>query len=365
MSNRNLIKKDFVIFAALVAAISVLAATAVAQSSRGRGQRAARTAAAPTQSSAAPSQSSAAPSAIVASLPASDAVLVVDTRRLLNEGLPRAFNNNAAEVARVNAEIEEFRQKYGLNARDFERVAVGTSFTQTASGATTLDAVALMQGGFDPRALVAAAGKAAAGKHRQEQHGGKTVHVFDLSAQPRVRLLGLFSVRLTELAVAQLDANTLAVGKLSRVRAAIDAAAGRGRVAPEIAALATRNPAAIIGVGGNVPQSATRGIDLMSAEISSSVASIRQFYGSVATTPSGFQMQTVLRTETAAAARTLADTVAGLKQFAPFLISRMPEPRAGLLRGVVEDTRVAAEGNEVRIDLALAQTAAAALIDAF
>ncbi|HEY9285602.1 MAG TPA: hypothetical protein VIP46_19285, partial [Pyrinomonadaceae bacterium] len=138
-----------------------------------------------------------------------------------------------------------------------------------------------------------------------------------------------------------------------------------GRLSPEVAALATRNPGAIIGVGGNVPQSATRGLDLMSAEISSSVASIRQFYGSVATTPSGFQMQTVLRTETAGAARTLSDTVAGLKQFAPILLSRMAEPRAGLLRGVVEDTRVAAEGNEVRIELALAQTAAAALIDAF
>lgn len=358
MSNRNPIRKSFAVFAALAAATVALAATAGAQPQRGGNQRAART-------SAATSQSAQAQSALVASLPASDAVLVVDARRLLGEGLPRAFNNNAAEVARVNAEIDEFKKRYGLNARDFERVAVGTSFVQTASGATTLDTVAVIQGRYDARSLVAAAGSAAAGKHRQEQHGGKTIHVFDLGAQPRVRLLGLFSVRLTELAVAPLDANTLALGKLSRVRAAIDASAGRGRVSPEIAALATRTPAALIGVGGNVPASATRGIELMSAEISSSVASIRQFYGSVATTPSGFQMQTVLRTETAAAARTLADTVAGLKQFAPFLIARMPEPRAGLLRGVVEDTRVAAEGNEVRIDLALAQTAAAALIEAF
>lgn len=357
MSNRNLTRKGFAIFAALVATVIALAATAGAQSPRGANRRAARASAAPAQS--------AAQSAIVAQLPASDAVLVVDARRLLSEALPRAFNNNAAEVSRVNAEIDEFRQKYGLNARDFERIAVGTSFTQTASGATTLDAVALMQGRYDARALVAAATGAAGGKHRQEQHGGKTIHVFDLSAQPRVRLLGLFQMRLTELAVAPLDANTLAVGKLSRVRAAIDAAAGRGRLSPEVAALATRNPGAIIGVGGNVPQSATRGLDLMSAEISSSVASIRQFYGSVATTPSGFQMQTVLCTETAGAARTLSDTVAGLKQFAPILLSRMAEPRAGLLRGVVEDTRVAAEGNEVRIELALAQTAAAALIDAF
>ena len=361
MSNRNLIGKGFVFFAALVGATFALAATAGAQSPRGGNRTGATAAAAPTQ----PSQSAAAQSAILASLPASDAVLVVDTRRLLTEGLPRAFNNNAAELARVNAEIDEFKQKYGLNARDFERVAVGTSFGQTASGATTLDAVAVMQGRFDTGALVGAARAAAGGKYRQEQRGGKTIHVFDLSAQPRVKLFGLFNLRLTELAVAPLDANTLALGKLSRVRAAIDAAAGRGRLSNEIASLATRTPGAMIGVGGNVPASATRGLDLMSAEISSSVASIRQFYGSVATTQSGFRMQTVLRTETAGAARTLGDTIAGLKQFAPFVISRMPEPRAGLLRGVVEATNVTAEGSEVRIDLALAQDAMAALIDAF
>ncbi|HLL74363.1 MAG TPA: hypothetical protein VK421_03800 [Pyrinomonadaceae bacterium] len=355
MSNRNLTRKGFAIFAAVAAAVSALAATAGAQSPRG-GQTAARTAAARSQSAQAD---------IVAALPASDAVLVVDTRRLLTEGLPRAFNNDAAEMARVNSEIDEFNKKYGLNARDFERVAVGTSFGQTASNATTMDTVAVMRGRFETGALVAAARTAANGKHRQEQHGGKTIHVFDLNHQPRMKLLGLFNVRLTELAFAPLDANTLAVGKLSRVRAAIDAAAGRGRLSAEVASLATRNSGAIIGIGGNVPPATTRGIELMSAEISRSVASIRQFYGSVAPTQSGFQMQTVLRTETPAAARTLSETVAGLKQLAPFLISRMPEPRAGLLRGVVGATRVTSAGTEVQIDLALAQDAIAALIEAF
>jgi hypothetical protein len=103
----------------------------------------------------------------------------------------------------------------------------------------------------------------------------------------------------------------------------------------------------------------------MNAEISRSVAAIRQFYGSIAPTQSGFQMQAVLRTETPAAARTLGETITSLKGFAPLLISRMPEPRAGLLRGVVEATNVTAEGNEVRVDLALAQAAVVALIEAF
>jgi hypothetical protein len=356
LSNSNLIKKGFAILAALFVAIAALAAAVGAQSPRAVNRQGARTAASAAQTAQA---------GVLAALPASDAVLVVDARRLLAEGLPRAFNNNAAELARVNAEIDDFNKRYGLNARDFERVAVGSVFGKTASGATALDTVAIMQGRFDTAALVASARTAAGGRHREERHGGKVVHVFDMSAQPRVRLLGLFNFRLTEVAVAQLDANTLAFGKLPRVRAAIDAAAGRGRLSAEIAGLATRNPNAMIGLGGNVPASATRGLDLMSEEISRSVASIRQFYGSVAPTPSGFQMQAALRTQTPADARTLVDTVAGLKQLAPLLISRMPEPRAGLLRGVVEATNVRSEGSEVQIDLALQQASVAALIEAF
>ena len=342
--------KRFAIFSAAALLCFALAAPAAAKPTRARAR----------VLTAAQAQSN-----LLASLPASDAVVVVDTRRLLTEALPRAFNNNAAEMTRVNSEIDEFKRRTGLDARDFERIAVGTTFTQTASGATTMDAVAVLQGRFNPGTLVAAARLAAKGKYTEERHGGKTVYVFDLNDQPRVKLLGLFNVRLTELAVAPLDANTLAVGKLSRVRAAIDAAGGRGRLSPEIASLATRNPTAVVGLGGNVPVSATRGLDLLNAEISRSVASIRQFYGSLATTPAGFQMQTTLRTETPGAARTLGETVTALKQFAPFLISRMPAPRAGLVRGVVEATRVSTAGNEVQIELSLARDAVVALLDAF
>jgi hypothetical protein len=344
-------KKFYILSVAL--AVFALSLNALAQPRRG-------------QTASARRNATTAAAGIIAQLPASDAVMTVDVKRLFNEGLPRAYANNPAELARVNGEIDKFKERTGLDARQFAQLAFGVRYAETQSGATTMDAVAIARGTFNSGALVGAGRLASNGKYEETKYGGKTVYVFSFDDQ--VKLLGLFKVHLTELAVSALDANTLAIGKPSRVREAIDAAAGRGRVSAEIAGLAARSPEAIIGLGGTLPASATHNLDFLSAEFSRSVASIRQFYGSVGATSEGFQMQTVFRTETAGAAKTLGDTVEGLKQFAPAAIGMFVKGNAEksrLLRNVVGATRVSAQGNELQISLALVETDLAALIQAF
>ncbi|HVG28487.1 MAG TPA: hypothetical protein VM864_02075 [Pyrinomonadaceae bacterium] len=341
-----------------LAVLSVLAALSLAPHAAAQTRRA--------QPTPARRNAPAAAAGLIAQLPASDAVMTVDVKRLFNEAMPRAYASNPAELARVNGEIDKFKERTGLDARQFAQLAFGVRYTQTPSGATTMDAVAIGRGTFNSASIVSAGRLASKGKYQETKYGGKSVHVFGFDE--RVKLLGLFNAHLTELAVSALDANTLAVGKPARVREAIDAAAGRGRVSAEIASLAAHSPEAIIGLGGTLPASATRNLDFLSAEFSRSVASIRQFYGSVGSSAEGFQMQTVFRTETAGAAKTLGDTVEGLKQFAPFAIGQMAKgnaEKARLLRSVVGATRVSAQGNELQISLALAETDLAALIQAF
>jgi hypothetical protein len=300
---------------------------------------------------------------VLASLPASDAVMLVDVRRLLSEGLPRAYNNNPAELARVNSEIDKFRTATGLDARSFERVAVGVSYTQTPAGRTLVETVAVARGKFNAAALVAAARPAANNRVQEQKYAGKTIYVFNVDS--RVKLLGLFSARLSDVAFTALDANTLAVGKLERVRSSIDAHAGRGRVSPEITALATRDANALIGAGGNIPASLTQNLDIGGGNLSQSIASVRQFYSTLGTTADGFNFLTALRTENAGAAKTLSSTLTSLKSLAPFAIGQMAAPRARPLQSLVENTKVAAEGNDVLITIQLAQVDVAALIDAF
>jgi hypothetical protein len=338
-------KKVFVIIPAL--AVLTLAVSVSAQTRRSR-----------------PAAASSAPAGLLAQLPASDAVVAVDVKRLLGEGLPRAYANNAEELARVNGEIDKFKTQTGIDARQFERLAAGARYGKAPSGATTVEAVAVARGAFNMSNIVSAARLASKANVQEQKYGGKSIYVFRLDDQ--VKLLGLFNVRLTELAVAALDANTLAVGKTERVREAVDAAAGRGRVSAEIASLATRTPGALVGLGGKLPPGATENLGFLSPEISRSIASIRLFSGSVAATMNGFQMLTVLLTGDAGSAKNLSQTITGLKGFAPMIGTFVRgQEKARLLRGVVESTRVSAQGNEVQLSLDLAENDLAALIQAF
>ncbi len=299
-------------------------------------------------------------SSALAGLPASDAVVTVDVQRLFKEALPRVYANDAAKLAEINADVEEFKTRTGLDPRTFERVAVGVRFVDLPSGAVKAEPVALARGTFNAAALIAAGRIAAQGKYQQQQYKNKTIYIFSLDKQ--VKFLNL---HWTDLAAVVLDNHTLAFGKLERVRAAIDAQSGGARVASDIVALAEREPDAIIGMGGNIPASLTHKLDFLSPEISRSIASVRQFYGSLNATGAGFQLLTVFRTGSAADARNLSDTVEGLKQFAPFAISRMKGDKAKQTQQLVDATKVTTQGDEVQFRLDLADANVATLVRVF
>lgn len=339
--------KKFFYVLTLALALASTAATPLHGQTRARAGRAA---------SPSRTQATTTAASLLASLPASDAVMSVDVRRLLSDALPRAYNSNPAELARINSEIDKFKADTGLDARQIERLVVGVSYKQTATGKTLVETVAIARGNFRNASF------SASNRRMQEQkYAGKTIQVYDVDAQ--VKLIGLFNLRVTDLAVAMLDANTVAVGKLERVQAAIDAQAGRGRVAPEITALATRDANALLGAGGNIPASLTQNLDM--GNISKSIAAVRQFYSTLGTTANGFNMLTALRTDNASAAQSLSTMITGLKNFAPYALGQMPAARQRPLRNLVENTKVNTEGSDVLITLELAQVDVAALIDAF
>jgi len=299
------------------------------------------------------------------SLPASDAVALIDMRRLLTEAVPRALVNDAARAAEVNADIEQFKTRTGIDARAFDRVAVGAQLTNPSANVTKIDnVVAIAHGTFDQAALVASGKLAAKGKHQEATYGGKTVHIFNIN--DRVKLFGLMpSIKVNDLALSVLDANTVAVGDPAGVRAAIDARDGRGRVSGELVALARRNVNAVIGFGGVVPPSLTKNLDLGSESIAQSIASIKQFYGSVGTSADGFDMLTVLRTGSAGDAKTLSDTLTSLKQLAPLFLAQFSGQRGKLAQSAVNSLKVTTEGSEVQLRLALAQSDIAQAVRVF
>src|SRR5687767_167335 len=100
---------------------------------------------------------------LAAALPASETVALVKAKRLLDEALPAMLASNPTKLSEVNARIENFKRRTGIDPRAFDELALGFGYEYLPSGAMKVTTVGLAQGTFSPASLVAAGRGAATG----------------------------------------------------------------------------------------------------------------------------------------------------------------------------------------------------------
>jgi hypothetical protein len=339
----------------LALTLAALAQTAVAQTRRGT--QAPRTGGAATTARA--------PKALAAEsipLPASDALLSVDLAKLFKEVVPRSLAGDAARLAQVNADVEDFKARTGIDARAFDRLIVGARIVRLASGAVKIDNVtAIARGPVNPAALGAAIRASSKGAVSEQTYNGKTIYVTTIN--DRIKLFGIAKMRVGELAVAALDAETVALGEPADVRAAIDAQAGRVPRADMALLSFPKGPNDFIGFAGNVPPGTLADVETGLPNVDRAIASIQGFYGSVASTTAGLQLMTTLRAATAADAKQLYDTVDALRQIAPGLISMAGE-KGKFAQNAINSLKLSTKGNEVQLRLEVPQSDISTLLRA-
>ena len=292
-------------------------------------------------------------SALMSSLPESDAVAQVKLNQLLTEAMPKVLANNPTKLGEINAQIERFKDRTGLDPRMFQQVALGIRFTYPAEGVTKVEAVALANGSFSAAAMMAAGRVASNGKYREETYKEKPIYIFNL--EENIRMLGLFDLRIGELAATPLDANTLALGDPAGVRNLLDARGANKRVNAELIALASRDPNAVIGFGSNLNEKLINNLDIGNAPIAADLRTLRQVYGSVGTTESDLQLFLAARAVNPQAARNLSDTLEGLKQFGALLVGRLAGAKGVLAKSALSNMQIVSDANELQIRTRVAQ----------
>ena len=292
-------------------------------------------------------------STLLSSLPPSDGVAFIKVRRVLDEAIPKLLADNPTQVAEFNAELAEFKTKTGLDARSFEEAAVGFQFSYPSAAVTKIRTVALARGTFNSGALVAAGRMAANGKYVEHQHQGKIIYVFTLDRQ--IRLFGLWNLKVRDLAVTSINGNTLALGDLEAVKAALDATRNRKYANPDLIALASHDTSAIVGFGGNISESLMETLRVRHSGVAREMTAVRKVYGSLGMTDSDLELMLAARTVDTHSAKNLGDTVEGLKALAALFIGRLPAAKESLARAALNNLRVTTQGNDLQIRTAVAQ----------
>jgi hypothetical protein len=297
---------------------------------------------------------------LLASLPASDALALVDVHRLLSEAVPKIFAGDAAKLAEVNSDIDQFKTKTGLNPRSFDQVAVGMRYTYPSPGITKINTVALARGTFDVSSFVAAGKLAANGKYHEERYQAHTIYIFGLD-QP-IKLFGLMTMRVRELAVCPLSNNVLAIGDPAGLRNVIDAGRVRGGANAELIALATRDRNAMIGFSSNFSPKLIESLKLNNEEMAKEVAAIKQVYGTAVLSEKNVELFIAARITDSDSAKNLGQVLQFFTQLAAFRVNNMKDARGPLARAALNNLKITTQGNELQIRTAVVQADIAPLI---
>lgn len=332
----------------------------------------------------------AAPNSALNALPASDFIISIDVQRALSEMLPNMLASNPAMLSKLNAKLEEFQQKTGINPRVFESVAIGGNLNQSFP-TTRRDSsfVIVARGSFKADELLnsgfAAAAKECTFDKAEEQYEGRTIFLIsnvrlckkedssgttyrpalpnERFGDPRSNSNGNSAgpkgvvqsedkpVQQEKFALAAVDTNTIAVGSPESVRAAIDASMGRNRVDDELVRLASQSPNAVANFSGRIPKSVSEK-QTGDNPFARYFASIREFYGSFNASGNEGESSFTLRTETAEQANELSKAINSFKSLAAVGLASSKDTNsseAKIVSDLINNLSVTSQDNEVQI----------------
>lgn len=200
-------------------------------------------------------------------------------------------------------------------------------------------------GDFSADSLLTLARMASQGKLRDETYANKTMGL--MTIEPLVKeaeknpLLKYF----TEVGIVSLNANTIATGTPGYLRAAIDAADGKGRITAEALNSLVRDPNVLMSIAGSPWQSFAKSFGMLGTEIMPRAprcdSKIGDLYAALTMDATNFMIRGVTNADNPDTAKILANLYSGLLQYATRSI---PDASAqSLLKGFA----ITAEGDEV------------------
>lgn len=297
---------------------------------------------------------------LVSLLPASDAVVSMDAKRVFSEAIPRILSGNQPLLSRTLAMIDEMQSKTGIDLRQFESVAAGVLIKNTAPKKFDFDAVAVARGQINSGAIIAAAKLAVNGKYTEVKIGTRTIYIFSGKDAVKPKSVAVDPKKaeaaakyFPQMAVSAYDANTIVIGSVSRVSELL---AGTTRVSPEISGILGKSETSIVDFAAKVPNGMSGLMPLENDELGKNIDSIRFLYGTLGMEADAALFQTTARTQQPAQAQGLKETLDGLQMLGKAFLGSSKGADKQLYGRLIENVRFAVNGNEVKMDLRIPQS---------
>jgi hypothetical protein len=283
--------------------------------------------------------------AALASLPEADAVIYVSPQRILNEAAPRVMA--PAELTKMRDTFAELKKSAGIDPSSIEYLVLAVRFNKPATDLSFIapDVMAVFGGDFSSDSLMSLGQLYLQDKARVEKHGTKSIMVMKvdpIAAQAeKTPMLKAYS----EVGIVPLSANSIAIGNLHYLKAAIDAADGNGRISAATLESLLRDPNVLASASGAPLAAFAKSIGMMGLENTSRPSRcdtpFGNFYAAITMTGTNFSLRGAMNADNPDTAKIINNLLSGLMQQG---ISAVPDKQA---QAILQSLKMSARDNEI------------------
>jgi hypothetical protein len=304
-------------------------------------------------------------SRLISLLPASDAIAVFDTKRFFVNALPQILSANQPLLSEITAKIDEMQTKTGIDLRRFDQIAVGVAYKQVSATETDYEPVVIAGGDINAGALLAVSKLESTGTYREEKIGTHTVYVFTeknvvhktTANTTNSKVAGAVDRAMNglskEVAVADIDNNTVAIGSFARVRETLE---GRTHVSADLTSLLSQKETAVSSFAARSPGGMSKWLPLDDDQLGTNLNAIQLVSGSLDVAAAGTTLQLFARTKTADQAQGLKETLDGLQMVGKAFLSKAKRADQQVYSRMLNNAKLGVHANELTLELMVPQS---------
>jgi hypothetical protein len=283
----------------------------------------------------------------LSSLPEVDTLVYINPQRILNEVVPKFLPPKDVEGMRKG--FEEVKKSAGIDPTKIDYIVIATRFKKPTADLNfqAPEFMLVASGDFNAESLIALARMASQGKLRDEKYGTKTLGLMTIDPLVKEAEKNPFLKAFTEVGILTLNANTIAAGTPSYLRAAIDASEGKERISTEKLNSLVRDPNVLISLAGTPWHSFAKSFGMMGTETNPRAprceSKIGDIYAALTMDATNFMLRGVMNADNPDTAKIISKLYSG---FLGYAANSIPDPSAqSLLKGFA----ITSEGDDVLI----------------
>ena len=298
-----MLKKNISTAAALIVAVLALSANMVAQN---------------VLTTATNSSASQAIVGSLSNLPDADELIYISPHRVLTEAAPRVLPD--ADLTKLRAHLSDMKKETGIDPANIDFIVFQARFKKPTEelNFSLPEYLAVACGDFSADAILLLIRQASGAKLRDEKYGSRTISLLTIPEIAQEAQKNSFLKPLSEIAIATIGGNTIAAGTPAYVRAAMDAADGKGRINADILNSLMRDPTALLSTAGSPMLAFAKTFALLGTEnnprASRCDSKLGDFYASITMDATSFKLRGAMNADNPDTAKIIKSLLSSLLQ---------------------------------------------------